>query len=131
MKEQQLYNTYYNKDGEVIGRENISPITSIQTVYDTNGRRLDEILRSIVMSGGGGGTFSVEIGANNHWFINGVDSGVSATGPQGPQGPKGDNYNLTAADKQTIAGLVTANTKQMVVTYEDGTTETINVVVKV
>ena len=31
-------------------------------------------------------------------------------GPQGPQGPKGDNYVLTDADKQDIAGMVDAVT---------------------
>lgn len=33
----------------------------------------------------------VEIGENGNWFIEGVDTGVSATGPQGPQGPAGED----------------------------------------
>ncbi len=37
-----------------------------------------------------GQTPVIEIGANGNWFINGVDTGVAATGPAGPQGEKGE-----------------------------------------
>lgn len=42
------------------------------------------------------------IGANGNWWIGETDTGTPATGPEGPQG---DDYNLTDADKQEIAGM--------------------------
>ena len=36
---------------------------------------------------------TVTIGVNGNWFINGVDSGISATGPQGEKGDPGTNGN--------------------------------------
>lgn len=131
------------RDGEP-GPPGMTPTIAINAdgYWVINGEVTDVLARG---EGGIGGTFSVDIGDNKHWIINGVDSGVSAVGPkgdtgatgpagpQGPQGPVGAGYTLTTADKQTIASLAlaSANTKQMVVTYEDGNTETINVVVKV
>ena len=39
--------------------------------------------------GEGGGTFSVEIGANGNWYINGKDTGKPSRGPQGAPGKDG------------------------------------------
>lgn len=39
--------------------------------------------------GENGHTPEVKIGENGNWFIDGVDSGIQATGPQGPVGPQG------------------------------------------
>lgn len=55
------------------------------------------------------------IGDNGNWFVGSVDTGVSVTGPQGPQGEKGEKgdtgaagpkYELTDADKNSIAQSV-------------------------
>lgn len=46
------------------------------------------------------------IGVNGNWFIGNTDTGTPATGPVGPKGPQGDDYSLTDADKQEIAGML-------------------------
>lgn len=45
-----------------------------------------------------GQTPTIEIGVNGHWYINGVDTGVDATGPQGPAGSytAGEGIDITS-----------------------------------
>ena len=62
-----------------------------------------------------GVTPEVKIGENGHWIINGIDSGVNATGPEGKPGEDG----------RGIASIKLSTTKDNVDTYEitytDGT----------
>ena len=54
-----------------------------------------------------GHTPVITIGANGHWFIDGVDSNVSAEGAKGetgPQGPAGDKGDTAATGPQGPAG---------------------------
>ncbi len=51
-----------------------------------------------------GVTPSIEIGENGNWIINGVDTGVSATGPAGPQGEKGDKGETGAPGADGSSG---------------------------
>lgn len=43
-----------------------------------------------VLAACGSSTGAPYIGENGNWFVNGEDTGVSATGPEGPKGDKGD-----------------------------------------
>lgn len=44
------------------------------------------------------------IGTNGNWYVGGIDTGVSATGPQGPQGEKGDTGATGATGPQGPQG---------------------------
>lgn len=64
--------------------------------------------------------------------IQGIQGERGIPGETGPAGPAGPAYTLTDTDKNTIAAAVKAslNTKTLIFTYEDGTTETVEVYVK-
>jgi len=47
----------------------------------------------------------IVIGPNGNWTIDGVDTGVSATGPQGEQGPKGEKGDLGLKGEKGDQGL--------------------------
>ncbi|MCQ2740411.1 MAG: DUF6273 domain-containing protein, partial [bacterium] len=67
------------------------------------------------------------INAQNHWVINGVDSGIAATGAQGPKGEQGDAGN----DGVSVVSIVKTNTEGLVdtytITYSNNTTSTFTV----
>ena len=68
-----------------------------QTVKDT----LREAKESGEFDGEDG--ITPHIGANGNWYIGETDTGIPA---QGKKGDPGDDYVLTAADKQEIAGMI-------------------------
>ena len=47
---------------------------------------------------------TVEIGENGNWFIDGVDTGLTAKGEQGVQGEKGDKGDTGAQGEQGVKG---------------------------
>lgn len=71
------------------------------------------------------------IGANNHWFIEDYDTGVSATGPQGPAGTNGTNGKDGTDGKDGVSPTVTTATiaggNRVTFTYGEGSTEYIDV----
>ncbi len=75
--------------------------------------------------GADGHTPIVTIGENGNWFIDGVDSGVSARGSQGETGPQGPAGN-DGADGVSVVSIVKTSSDGLVdtytITYSDGTT---------
>jgi len=69
-----------------------------------------------------GHTPIVIIGENGHWFIDGVDTGISAQGPQGEQGPQGnpgkDGVSIVSISLTSSSNNVDTYT----ITYSNGTT---------
>ena len=69
-----------------------------------------------------GHTPVVNIGDNGHWFIDGVDTGISAQGPQGEQGPQGnpgkDGVSIVSISLTSSSNNVDTYT----ITYSNGTT---------
>ena len=59
--------------------------------------------------------------ANGHWVIDGVDSGINATGPQGPAGQ--DGVSIVSVEKTDTEGLVDTYT----ITYSNGNKTTFTV----
>ena len=71
-----------------------------------------------------GHTPSITIGGNGNWFIDGVDSGINATGPKGDKGDTGepgkDGRSILSIELTDQSGNVDTYT----ITYSDGTTST-------
>lgn len=74
-----------------------------------------------------GHTPIVIIGENGHWFIDGVDTGISAQGPQGEQGPQGnpgkDGVSIVSISLTSSSNNVDTYT----ISYSDGTSSTFTV----
>jgi len=73
---------------------------------------------------------TITIGENGNWYINGVDSGVSAYGEKGSDGKDGtngengkDGRSVTSIGKTSTNGNIDTYT----ITYNDGTTSTFTV----
>ena len=74
--------------------------------------------------GDAGDTPAVTIGANGNWYINGVDSGISALGKQGETGEKGnDGRSVKSITKTSSQGNVDTYT----IVYSNGDTSTFTV----
>ena len=71
--------------------------------------------------GADGHTPVVTIGENGNWFVDGVDTGIKAQGPQGPAGENG--VSIVSIEKTSSDGLVDTYT----ITYSNGTTTTFTV----
>ncbi len=69
-----------------------------------------------------GHTPVINIGDNGNWFIDGVDTGISAQGPQGEQGPQGnpgkDGVSIVSISLTSSSNNVDTYT----ITYSNGTT---------
>ena len=72
----------------------------------------------------------ITIGQDGHWYIDGVDTGVSATGAQGPQGEQGiqgnpgqNGVSVVSVEKTGTDGLVDTYT----ITFSDSSTTTFTV----
>ena len=72
----------------------------------------------------------ITIGQDGHWYIDGVDSGVSAVGEQGPQGAPGaqgepgqNGVSVVSVEKTGTDGLVDTYT----ITFSDNSTTTFTV----
>ena len=72
--------------------------------------------------GQNGHTPVVNIGENGNWFIDGIDTGISAQGPQGEQGPQGnpgkDGVSIVSISLTSSSNNVDTYT----ITYSNGTT---------
>ena len=69
-----------------------------------------------------GHTPEINIGNNGHWFVDGVDTGISARGENGL--PGNDGRGIQSIEKTDTNGLIDTYT----ITYTDGTTSTFIVV---
>ena len=77
-----------------------------------------------VTNGINGHTPVITIGENGNWFVDGVDTGIKATGPAGANGSNGaDGKGIASIDLTSSSGLVDTYT----VTFTDGTTFTYTV----
>ena len=77
-----------------------------------------------------GHTPVITIGSNGTWIVDGVDTGISATGPQGPIGPKGDKGDPGKDGVSIIDVKLTSsegNVDTYTIYYSNGTTTTFTI----
>ena len=64
------------------------------------------------------------IGADNHWYINGVDTGIVAKGEDGQDGADGLD-GLDGQDGRSITSITKDDNDNIIVTFSDNTTQNI------
>ena len=86
--------------------------------------------------GADGHTPVITIGKNGNWTVDGVDTGIAATGAKGDKGEKGDKGDKGDTGEQGVAGVSVSsitktssegNVDTYTITYSDGTTTTFTV----
>lgn len=110
------------------GKDGFSPIATVTksngvstfTVTDSTDTTTVEIFDGADGADGKDGA-TPTIGADNHWYINGVDTGVVAQGQDGQDGADG----LDGQDGRSITSITKDDNDNIIVTFSDNTTQNI------